>query len=209
MAHAALRAALALTLAALAAGACSATDGERAAERPRLRGTPLDPPLARADFTLTDTEGEPFDFVDRTQGRLTLLFFGYTFCPDVCPVHMANLGQVLERFSLEVRQRVRVVFVSTDPDRDSPERIRTWLDGMGKGFIGLRGPLDEVNRIQALFDLPPAVVPSGVTGDYTVGHAAQILVFTPDDSARWAYPFGTRQADWLHDLPALLDWGAR
>jgi len=174
-----------------------------------FRGVPLVPPIPRSDFTLTDTEGRAFHFAEETAGRLTLLFFGYTNCPDICPVHMANLGQVLERFPQDVRSRVRVVFVSTDPERDTPARIRAWLDAMGRGFTGLRGPLEEVNRIQARFGLPPAALPAETGTAYTVGHAAQVLAFTPDDSAHYAYPFGTRQVDWLHDLPRLLALGAR
>ncbi|MCI0436808.1 MAG: SCO family protein [Gemmatimonadetes bacterium] len=173
-----------------------------------LRGTVVSPAIPRHEFTLTDTDGQPFAFARETAGQLTLLFFGYTNCPDICPVHMANLGQVLDRFPHDIRSRVRVVFVSTDPERDTPERIREWLDAMGPGFVGLRGPIEEVNRIQARFGLPPAAR-AGEGDAYAVGHAAQVIAFTPDDSARFAYPFGTRQADWLHDIPALLKFGGR
>jgi len=185
----------------LAGWACSTGPGEADA----FRGTLLSQPLAKADFTLTDTDGQPFPFREQTDGFLTLLFFGYTHCPDVCPVHMANLATVLKRFPYETRSRVRVVFVSTDPDRDSRERIREWLDGFSEGFIGLRGKAAEIDRIQNLFALPAAARGTpDAGGDYTVGHAAQILAFSPDDVAHVAYPFGTRQEDWIHDLPLLL-----
>jgi protein SCO1 len=190
---------------ALAAPAC----GRTADPVSEYRGTLLSAPLAKADFTLTDTDGHPFNFRERTDGHLTLLFFGYTNCPDVCPVHMANLGAVLQRFPYEVRDSIRVVFVSTDPTRDSAERIREWLDGFSTGFIGLRGSVEEVNRIQSLFALPPAAPsPPAVDGSYTVGHAAQIIAFTADDRAHVLYPFGIRQEDWIHDIPLLLkaDW---
>ena len=169
------------------------------------RGTVLAEPVPRIDFTLTDTRGERFSFREQTDSSLTLLFFGYTHCPDVCPVHMANLAAVLERFPYDVRSRVKVVFVTTDPQRDTPERIRSWLDGFAPSFIGLHAPLDEVNRIQQQLRLP--VAGAGQTrpdGAYDVGHAASILAFPPAGPARVAYPFGTRQADWQHDLPLLL-----
>jgi protein SCO1 len=182
-------------------GSCSGGKDETT----EFRGTLLSEPLAKADFTLTDTDGKPFRFRDQTDGFLTLLFFGYTHCPDVCPVHMANLAAVLKRFPYETRSRVRVVFVSTDPDRDSRERIREWLDGFSEGFIGLRGEASEIDRIQNLFALPAAARGTpDADGEYTVGHAAQILAFSPDDVAHVAYPFGTRQEDWMHDLPLLL-----
>jgi protein SCO1 len=183
------------------ASSCSGTRVEPA----EFRGTLLSQPMAKADFTLTDTDGKPFRFREQTDGFLTLLFFGYTHCPDVCPVHMANLATVLKRFDWETRSRVRVVFVSTDPDRDSRERIREWLDGFSEGFIGLRGEAAEIDRIENLFALPAAARGTpDAKGEYTVGHAAQILAFSPDDVAHIAYPFGTRQEDWIHDLPLLL-----
>jgi protein SCO1/2 len=169
------------------------------------RGVPLDAPIVRPDFRLTATDGSTFDFRRETEGRLTLLFFGYTFCPDICPVHLTNLAAVLRQLPYDAKNRVAVVFVSTDPERDTAPRIREWLDAMDPSFIGLRGTIDEVNAIQRAVGLPPAM--AGLpTGDaYAVGHAAQILAFAPDGPARFAYPFGTRQADWLADIPRLLD----
>lgn len=171
-----------------------------------IRGTIIEPPLEKPDFVLTDTDGKPFDFRTETDGLLTLLFFGYTNCPDVCPVHMGNLGAVISKYPFETQSRIRVVFVTTDPVRDTPERMRVWLSGFGGDIVGLHGDLDEVNRIQAEMGLPPAIVPDSVeTGvDYPVGHSARVLAFTPDNKGRVAYPFGTRQEDWVHDLPLLL-----
>lgn len=182
--------------------ACSRGDGTVAGE---FRGSALAEPVEKLDFTLSDTNGEPYRFVEETRDRLTLLFFGYTNCPDVCPVHMAALAAVLERMPFETRNRVAVVFVSTDPDRDSPERIREWLDGFAPAFIGLRGDIAEVNRIQERLGMPPAGKGADDgRGGYVVGHAAQVIAFQPDGIARYAYPFGTRQEDWLHDIPLLL-----
>ena len=184
---------------------CGAQAPAAEADADGFRGTALTEPLPRVDFTLTDTQGQPFAFRERTDGRLTFLFFGYTSCPDVCPVHMTNLAAVLQRFPHDVRSRVMVVFVTTDPERDTLERIRDWLDGFDPSFIGLRGPVDEVNRIQTQFNLPAAGVGQlRPDGSYDVGHAASILAFQPDGPARLAYPFGTRQADWEHDIPLLL-----
>jgi protein SCO1/2 len=118
---------------------------------------------------------------------------------------MAGLGAVIDRLPFEMRNRIAVVFVSTDPDRDSPERIREWLDGFGPDFIGLRGDIDAVDRIQKSFGIVPAGKGAlDEQGDYVVSHAAHVLAFQPDGFARLAYPFGTRQADWLHDIPMLL-----
>ncbi len=171
------------------------------------RGVVLEPG-PRPDFTLSDVDGKAFGFREETESQLALLFFGYTNCPDICPVHMAGIASVLRDLPWEVRDRIRVVFVSTDPERDTPERMREWLSGFDPRFIGLRGDMEAVNRIQAKLALPPAirgaVPPDGEDGGgYEVGHAAQVLVFGAGDR-RLAYPFGTRQADWKHDLPLLV-----
>lgn len=160
--------------------------------------------MARPTFSLTSTDGRPFDFARETGGTLTLLTFGYTHCPDVCPVHLANLAAVLRDLSAEDRARVRVVFVSVDPGRDSAAVIRRFLDQFDREFIGLRGTADEVNTIQMALNLPPATVTTNSAGQIEVGHASQVIAFTPDDSAHVIYPFGTRQGDWAHDVPQLL-----
>ncbi|HSE66678.1 MAG TPA: SCO family protein, partial [Gemmatimonadales bacterium] len=138
--------------------------------------------------------------------KIALLFFGYTHCPDVCPVHLANIAAALHTLGPEVQRKVEVVFVTTDPDRDTPEVIRAWLDKFDPKFVGLRGTLDEVNGIQRGLKLgeasrEPQLTPAD-TG-YSVGHAALVLAFTPDDSAHVVYPFGVRQSDWAKDLELL------
>jgi protein SCO1/2 len=172
----------------------------------------LDAPADKPDFTLADTEGRPYDFRARTDGRVTLLFFGYTHCPDVCPIHLANIATVLRDLSYDERQRVAVVFVTTDPERDTPARIREWLDAFDPTFVGLTGTLDEVNAIQARLQMgaayrqEPGTPGAGIAtdGGYTVGHAAQVVAFGLDDRAHLLYPFGTRQHDWAADLPKLV-----
>lgn len=170
-------------------------------------GVELDPPLPKPDFVLTDvSDGEPYDFREETGGYLTLLFVGYTHCPDVCPVHMANLAAVLPELPREVEDRIRVVFVSSDPARDTPERIREWLSSFDPDFVGLRGSRSEIEVVEEALGLPASVVEEGggEGDDYFVGHAAQVLVFEADDTARVAYPWGTRQRDWSRDLPRLV-----
>jgi protein SCO1/2 len=194
----------ALVLGAVALTACGERSGEGSADS-GFRGAELPEPFPAPDFTLRDTDGLDFRFRDETAGYLTLLFFGYTHCPDICPVHMANLAAVLGDFLLEQRRRVKVVFVTTDPERDTPEVVREWLDHFDRGFIGLIGDLDTVNEIQASFRLPPAVRQEMPGGEHIVGHASQVVAITGDGLVRIFYPSGVRQADWAHDLPRLLD----
>ena len=173
------------------------------------RGLQIQPPLPAPDFTFTDFNGQPYRFAERTRGKLALLFFGYTHCPDVCPVHMANLAAVLPRLSAEQRSRIVVAFVTTDPDRDTPARLHEWLGEFDSSFVGLRGSVADVDRIQRSLGFPPSVREvAGANGEYGVGHVAILLAFTPDGRAHIAYPAGTRRSDWAHDLPVLLtsDW---
>ncbi len=197
------------------AGACllslaACAPGRSAGSHADYRGWLLPEPQPKVEFTLSDTEGRAFDFVRETDGYVTLLFFGYTHCPDVCPIHMANIGAVLKDFPYDLRQQFKVIFVTTDPERDTAERLRSWLDNFDRSFIGLHGSPEQVNEIQIAFGLPAAVKQGTEDGGYLVGHSARVLVFTRDNLAHIAYPFGTRQADWAHDLPRLSDeqWGA-
>lgn len=174
-----------------------------------LRGVRLSPTRPKPEFTLTSTDGRPFDFKTDTKGFVTLLYFGYTNCPDVCPTHLTNIAAALRRMSPEDQSKVRVVFVTTDPDRDTPERLRQWLNNFDRRFIGLRGPSDSVNQIQVALGLPPATMEmmdstaAGPRAAYGMGHAAQVLAFTPDDSLRAEYPSGFTADDWANDLPRL------
>jgi protein SCO1/2 len=173
------------------------------AETGDLRGVALVPPMPEPDVTLTSTDGRPFSVRAETAGKVGLLFFGYTHCPDVCPVHMAAIAAALHAVPLDVAARTRVIFVTVDPARDRPARLRAWLDNFDPSFVGLRGSLADVNRVQTALRLVPVVVETTPDSTYQVGHSAAVIAVI-GDSARVAYPFGTREVDWLHDLPKLV-----
>lgn len=180
--------------------------GADGASESDLRGRVLVEPSPRPEFTLTTTEGEPFDFAAETSGRLTLLFFGYTSCPDVCPIHLATLSGALRQSRVP---RPIVVFVGVDTARDTPTAVREFLDRFDSDFIGLVGTDAEIAAAEAATGVPPSIIePPDDEGQYLVGHPAQILAYTSDDLAHVAYPFGVRQQDWAADLPRLeqIDW---
>jgi protein SCO1/2 len=205
--------ALALTLSFQAA--CAPADGPQG----EYSGRNLPYPLEKPDFTFTDANGRPYDFRGETEGFVTLLFFGYTHCPDVCPIQLANIGAVLRDLPAETARQIKVVFVTTDPDRDTPERIREWLGAIHPAFVGLRGPLEQVHAAEASLLLPSSVVESPhaptadstashvTAGDYTVGHASAVVAFTADGLSRVMYSSETRQQDWRKDLPRLVAAG--
>lgn len=181
------------------------TQAEERARSTGYRGILLAGADSRPDFVLTDARGEAFDFRAETEGKLALLFFGYTYCPDICPVHMASLAAVKRDLSVSEQRRMRVIFVTADPRRDTPERLREWLGNFDRDFVGLRGSEAEVDSIMLSLGLPPAIRDTASGPDYAVGHASQVIAFPPGDGFRVIYPFGTRQADWKHDLPRLLN----
>ena len=165
------------------------------------RGLQLDPPQPRPTFTLVDGAGDHFDFAARTRGRPTLLFFGFTHCPDVCPTTMADVAAALRGVAEPLRGSVRVVFVTTDPARDTPQVLDTWLRNFDEElpvrFVGLTGTVAQVEAAQAA-----ARVPVATDGGQT--HSAQLLLYGPDDYARVAYVGGSTPDDIRQDLPLVL-----
>ncbi len=174
-----------------------------------LSGPQILPPLPKPDLVLTTTDGKKFDIRKETEGYVTLLFFGYTNCPDVCPVHMANIAGAMKHLGPEVTNRIKVVFVTVDPTRDTPEVIRTWLNHFDDRFIGLRGDSASIASAFTQLRLGPAMREPGVDstnpGRYTVGHSAIVLAYGSDNLAHVVYPFGIRQADWSKDLTLLVE----
>lgn len=199
----------ALVLAAMLVAGCrlDASFQDPSEQNAVYHGFVLEEPLPKPDFTLPDTDAQPFDFGRETEGKLALVFVGYTYCPDVCPIHMANLAAVLDDLP-KMAEQTRVIFITADPKRDTPERLRAWLDAFDSRFVGLRGSLEDVHRIEDALKLPHSVLSDTTAAEYDVGHSALVLAFSPDGPARVVYPFGTRQADYAHDLPRLLvdDW---
>ncbi len=169
-------------------------------------GVDLVEPIPRHDFTLTATDSRAWHFRESTAGRLTFLFFGYASCPDICPVQMAGLASAIRDLAPEDQGRLVVVFVTTDPARDSATALRAWLDHFSRDFVGLTGTEAQVDSVQRLFGLAPAVREApGPGGGYLMGHAAQVIAFGADDTARTAYPFGQRQNDWAVEIRRLLN----
>jgi protein SCO1 len=168
------------------------------------RGGLVTPPLPKPAFTLTNTSGAPFDFRQETRGYVTLLFFGYTYCPDQCPMHMANLGIALKKVPVGIAEQVKLVFVTTDPARDAPVVLRRWLDHFDKRFIGLTGTEVDIEAVQRATGVPPAKKTGPAGRNYGIAHANFVLAYTKDNLAHVIYPGGVSKDDWVHDLPLLI-----
>lgn len=170
-----------------------------------LQGVVIDSPQEKPSFRLTDTAGNPYDFVVETEGKLTLLYFGYLNCPDICPVHLAQIAEVFDRIP-QVARDAEVVFVSVDPGRDTPAAIREFLDRFDSRFVGLTGMPEDLVAAQNAAGVPPAVVVDNGE-EYTVDHAGWVIAYAPDGLNHTIYPFGTRQSQWTNDLQVLAAMG--
>jgi protein SCO1/2 len=170
-----------------------------------VEGTPAMP---EAEFVGED--GEPFDLAAEMRERPTLLYFGYTHCPDICPVHMVNIAQALDKSRVRTDE-INVVFVTADPARDTPSVLSDYMDNFDTTFDGLWAPQHVVNDVVTDLGLPEPVIerdPDADADNYTVGHPGQVLAFDTDGRAQISYPFGTRQSQWAEDLPKIVreDW---
>jgi protein SCO1/2 len=197
-----LAGALAAIFLGLSAG-CGGGDslGTVAAEADAVHGGVLAPPNPEPALTLTDTSGASYDVVARNAGKVVLLYFGYTHCPDVCPTTMADIAQALRRSAPDVREKVTVAFVTVDPHRDSLRVVRQWLDGFDPSFVGLRGSLAQVVAAQRAAHLPVSKV---TRGGKEIEHSSQVIAYTPDDKAHVIYFQGPSTiVDLVHDLPIL------
>lgn len=154
-------------------------------------------------FVLTSTAGRPFDFAKATRGKLTYLYFGYTHCPDACPLTMGDLAAALRREPAAVRRRVDVVFVTVDPRRDTPHELRRWLDHYDPSFIGLTGSRAQITAAERLAGVPLAA-PEKAAGGYSVAHSTLVIPYSPDGLAHVVYSEGFRPDDYAHDMPGLL-----
>jgi protein SCO1/2 len=166
-----------------------------------LQGVVVESPQPRPEFVLTDTEGDHYDFAAETEGKLTLLYFGYLNCPDICPVHLAQIAETFDKIP-DVARDAEVVFVSVDPGRDSPGEIRAFLDNFDPRFVGLTGSGKELEAAQEAAGVPPAQF-VGEGEDYAVDHAGWVIAYAPDDLNHSIYPAGTRQSQWTNDLGIL------
>jgi protein SCO1/2 len=177
-----------------------------AAPSTALRGLIPQPLPQKPSFTLTDTAGRPFHFSARTQGKLAYLYFGYTHCPDACPLAMGDISSALRHVPPALRRRVEVVFVTVDPRRDTPGVLRAWLNHFGTSFVGLRGSEREIQAAERSAGVPvaPAQKPKG--GRYAVQHSSLVLPYSPDNRAHVVYLQGSRASDYAHDLPLLLKY---
>jgi protein SCO1/2 len=168
-----------------------------------LHGQRLDPPFAVSGTQLVDSEGSPYSLTSDTDKPLTLVFFGYTHCPDICQVVMANLASAMRRLDEADRENVDVVFVTTDPERDTGPVLRDYLDRFDPSFTGVTGDIDKI--IEVGKSVAVGVGEKLPSGGYEVdAHSTQVTGIDAEDQAPVYWSQETSSAEFADDVHMLL-----
>ena len=167
-----------------------------------FHGTVINPPLPVTDFALPTANEEVFRLSEQ-KGKIVLLFFGYTSCPDVCPVTLATFKQVYERLGDDA-QKVRFVMITADPDRDTPDKVAAYAARFNPEFIGLSDNVTVLDPIWKELGVFVEKQESGSAAGYLVSHTASVYVLNQDGSLFMTFPYGTTATDISDDIRQIL-----
>lgn len=168
-----------------------------------FRGSEITPSPPAAAIELQRADGSPFS-LRAQQGRVVLVYFGFTNCPDFCPGTLAKFQQVQRRLG-DLAAEVDFVFVTTDPQRDTPEAAAAYAEYYGPAFIGLSGSEDELRPIWEGYYVGRLIVPMPESAlGYTVNHSTRVYVVDTHGNLRLTFPFEMKADDMAHDVRLLL-----
>ena len=188
-----------LVAAALAAAGCDRFGGTPAA----FKAVDVTGAGYGQKLELPDADGKPRTLAD-FKGQVTVVFFGYTQCPDVCPSTMAELAEVKRSLGAD-GARVQGVFVTVDPERDTPGLLKAYVQNFDPGFVALRGTPEQTREVAKDFKVFYARVPGKAEGSYTMDHTAGAYVFDPQGRLRLFTRYGSGPQALAHDLKLLLE----
>jgi protein SCO1 len=163
----------------------------------------FDPPSAAPDFELPGSNGSPV-VLSKLRGKVVALAFGFSYCQRVCPVTLANLSQVFKQLGAAATD-VQVVFVSVDPDRDTPSRLREFLQFFNPSFLGATGTKAQIDVVRQAYGVFATKAPSEDKKlGYEIHHSSSIFLIDREGKLRLLVPFGTRPQAITHDITLLL-----
>jgi protein SCO1/2 len=165
-------------------------------------GETVEPPAPAADFTLTGPDGKTLSLSD-FRGKVVALYFGYTFCPDVCPTTLAALAQAMRELGPSA-DGVQVIMVTVDPERDTPDKLNTYVTAFDPCFVGLSGTPDEIASAARPFGIVYEKHAGSTATDYLVDHTATTTVIDKEGRVRLVWPYGTPPEEFAADLDHLL-----
>ena len=155
------------------------------------------------ELSLTNQDGQAVA-LDQLKEQWSLLFFGYTFCPDICPATLAQLRQLQGLLPEETRANLRIVLVTVDPKRDTPEQLKKYLDYFDAGFIGLTGEEATLQKFANAVSIP--YIPADTSQEnYTVDHSGNLVIIGPDGTQRGFIRAPINNAKLAAQLPGLLE----
>lgn len=174
-----------------------------AAESARLKAGVFNPPRLAPDFSLSGSNGAEFK-LSRYRGKVVILGFGYTSCADVCPTALADLALARKKLGVD-GAALQVVYVTVDPERDSAERLRNYLNLFDPTFMGATGTADQLAGVRKAYGISAAkkAFDGGLKG-YSVHHSSYIYLIDRAGSLRGLMPFGRSVDDIVHDVKILL-----
>lgn len=168
-----------------------------------FRGSQIEPAMPAAEIRLQRADGSVYDLAQQ-RGRVVVIYFGYTHCPDYCPGTLAKLQIVLDRLGEQASQ-VDVVFITADPDRDTPEVADQYARHFSPAFIGLSGTEDELTPIWQQYFVGRQLIPMPESAiEYTVNHSTRTYVIDKAGNLRLTFPFEMQANEIVHDLRLLL-----
>ncbi len=173
---------------------------------PPLHGGRLEPPKVASDFTLTNQDGNPFS-LSSTKGKVVMLYFGYTSCPDVCPLTLADMASARSELG-DAADQVQILFVTVDPERDSQAVLKKYVPAFDPGIIGLRGTPEEIKTVADAYGVKYKKTPLKDSAlGYAMDHSAFIYVVDRNGQLRELLPYGTQRQDITSDLKILINEG--
>lgn len=170
----------------------------------QFRGTYYVEPFPVAgEIDLARADGSVFKLSEE-RGSIVLLFFGYTSCPDVCPTTLAEMKLAVEALKPAEAEQIKVVFITVDPERDTPERVQEYVDHFSTSFIGLSGEESELTKVWSDYGIFREKVDSESATGYLVNHTARILLIDRNGDLRISFPYDAPVEDIIHDLKLAL-----
>lgn len=167
-----------------------------------FQGSLIEPPIKAPEIELIDQDGQSFRLSDH-HGKVVLVFFGYTNCPDVCPLTLSDFKLIKADLD-EQTDQVSFVFVTVDPERDTQERLKAYLANFDPAFVGLTGSLSELESVWKAYGVYQAKQDTGSAAGYLVDHTARTYAIDKNGDLRLTYPFEMERQALLEDVRHLI-----
>jgi protein SCO1/2 len=170
---------------------------------PEFHGVLIQSPDEAADFTLMTSRGEPMSLSD-FRGKMVMLYFGYTFCPDVCPTTLNDLSNMMETLGPKKAKDVQVIMVTVDPERDTVEQLSTYLAYFNPDFLGMTGSVEDIQDIASHYGIFFERQEGDTQAGYLVDHTAVVTLVDDTGHVRMIFPYGTTGEDMAADLSYMM-----